>query len=430
MHLKPFAAAAGIVGTVSASAAIPLKAEPAPQQLTGSAAVSVPLLTLDEALGRARADQPSLAAYEQDARASEQAAFAARSLPDPTFSVGVQDFPVEGKHAFSPTRDDFTMYVLGIMREQVRRSKREAAASQLQAEAGVSREQGSVEQLHIGREVTIAWIEAVEAVAKQRLLARVISDLQTGQKIMEAGVSTGASTSALALEAQAEVALAEAQLANAKAAEAKARGALGRWIGSAAQRPLPDEIPNLAVPPMQMNGVEEHPHIRVAEAQEEAARRGVVVAESDRRPDLSWSVSYGFRPRFGDMVSAQVSIPLQINRKGLQNRKIAEAQAREDAARLRVEDMRRDLAGQWASALADYQGADAQLDILRKHAIPSLEASFKAAEARYSGGQGTLERPLEIVRRYVETNIQFVEQEGKRARAAAELAYLAGGAGR
>jgi outer membrane protein TolC len=247
---------------------------------------------------------------------------------------------------------------------------------------------------------------------------------------MEAGVSTGASSSALALEAQAEVALAQAQLAEARAAEARARGELVRWIGSAAERPLPDSIPNLALPDMQMDGMEEHPHIRVAVAQEEAARRGVAVAQTDRRPDFTWSVSYGFRPEFGDMVSAQVSIPLQINRKGLQDRKIAEAQARQDAARLRVQDMRRDLAGQYETALADYRGADAQLAILRKQAIPSLEASFKAAQARYSGGQGTLEQPLEIVRRYVETNIQFVEQEGKRARAAAQLIYLAGGSAR
>jgi outer membrane protein TolC len=388
------------------------------------------VLTLDEALARARGDQPSVAAYEQDAIASEQAAVAARSLPDPRFSVGLQDFPVEGHHAFSPTSDDFTMYVLGIMREQVRRSKREAAASQLQAEAAVSREKGSVEQLHIRREVTIDWIDAVEAGAKQRLLGRVIADLRTGQKIMEAGVSTGASSPAIALEAQAEVALAQSRLADAKAAEAKARGELARWIGSAAERPLPASIPNLAVPDMRMNGIEDHPHIRVAESQEEAARRGIIAAQTDRRPDFTWSVNYGFRPHFGDMVTAQVSIPLQINRKGLQNRKIAEAQAREDAARLRVEDMRRDLAGQYSTALADYQGADAQLDILRKQAIPSLEASFKAAEARYGGGQGSLERPLEIVRRYVETNIQFVEQEGKRARAAAQLIYLAGGGAR
>jgi hypothetical protein len=66
----------------------------------------------------------------------------------------------------------------------------------------------------------------------------------------------------------------------------------------------------------------------------------------------------------------------------------------------------------------------AQLSIITSQAIPSLEASFEAAEARYSTGQGTLELPLVIVRRYVETTIQSIEQQGRRARAAAELIYL------
>jgi outer membrane protein TolC len=387
-----------------------------------------PVLSLDDALALASGTQPSVAAYQSEAIASEHAAVAARSLPDPQLQLGVQDFPVTGHTAFSPTKDDFTMYNIGIMREQVRRSKREAAAAQLRAEAVVSREQASEQDLQIRHDVMIAWINAVEAAAKQRLLLRIIGDLKTGQKIMEAGVPTGASSPALALEAQAEVALAQSQLADAKGSEARARANLARWIGGAAHHPLPDAVPNLVLPPpMPMDRMDEHPHIRVAEAQEQAAERQVDVTRTQRRPDVTWSLMYSWRPDFGDYVSAQVSIPLQINRKNLQNQKIAEAQARTDAARLRVEDMRRELGGEYGAALADYQGADAQIDSLLKGAIPSLEASFKAAEARYSGGQGTLELPLNIVRRYVETNIQLVEQQGKRARAAAEINYLMGG---
>jgi len=388
--------------------------------------VTAPVLTIQDALALASGDQPMVAAYTRDAQASEEAAVAARSLPDPQLSVGVQDFPVTGRTAFSPTRDDFTMYMIGIMREQVRRSKREAEAAQLKAEAVVSREQASAQQVHIRRDATVAWLNAVEAAAKERLLLRVIGDLKTGQKIMEAGVPTGASSPALALEAQAEVALAQSQLADAKGAEAHARAELARWIGNAAQRTLPDAIPNLALPASMQDQMLDHPHLRVAIAEQAAAQRQVDVARTERRPDLTWSVNYGFRPSFGDFVSAQVSIPLQINREGLQNRKIAEAQDRADAAALRSEDVRRDLEEQYQTALADYRGADAQLDSLTRTAIPSLEAAFKTAEARYQGGQGSLDLPLNIVRRYVETNITLVEQEGKRARAAAEIIYLMG----
>ncbi len=407
--------------SAAAAQAQPKAAEPEERMLANG-----PALGFEDALALARGGQPSVAAYERDAVASEEASVAARSLPDPQVTVGIQNFPIRGMNAFSPTRDEMTMYTVGVMREQVRRSRREAEAARLRAEAAVSRFEGSAQQRRIQRDVMIAWIDAVEAHQRQRLLKRVIGDLNVGRQVIEAGIPTGSSTAALELEAQAEIALAESQLAEARGAEAQARGKLSRWIGAAAERQLPDTLPNLSPPPGVSPDFGTHPEVLAANAKELAQRRQIDVARSERRPNLSWSVMLGVRPTFGEMVSAQVSIPLQINRRGLQNRRIAEAQARADAARLRTEDARRELSGNYVATRALYHAAEAQIVVLRDQAIPSLEASFKAAEARYAGGQGTLELPLTVVRRYVEANIQLVEQEGARARAAAELVYLAG----
>lgn len=385
-----------------------------------------PMLTIQQAVALASADQPSVAAYKSDAVASEQAAIAATSLPDPQISAGIQNYPVTGMNAPSPTRDEMTMYTVGVMREMVRRTQRDAEAARLRAEAAVSRFQGSARERSIQRDVMKAWIDAAEARAKQRLLTQIIGDLQTGQKIMEAGIPTGASSSSLALEAQAEVSLAEADLADATSAEQRARGTLRRWIGAAADRPLPDYIPRMDLPTEVAPDFNAHPEVLVANAEQTAAQREVDAARTQRRPNISWSAMIGFRPSYGEMASLQVSIPLQINRRNLQDRKVTEAEARATAALLRAEDTKRDLAGQYAQALADYHGADARMMEISGHAIPSLDASFKVAEARYQGGQGSLELPLSIVRRYVEANVQLVEQQAAKARAAADLIYLVG----
>lgn len=387
-----------------------------------------PVLTLEDAVAFARGDQPAIAAYAREAEASEQAAVAARSLPDPEVSVGIQDFPVTGRTAFSPTEDEFTMYTIGVMREQVRRSKREAQAQRILADALVSQRKAGAEERHIRREVMIAWIDAVEARAKQKLLERLIADLRTGRKVIEAGIPTGGSTPALALQADAEIGLEESQLADAKRAEARARAQLARWIGTAAAaRPLPDSLPDIEPPMTRLaHVVGVHPELLVAQAEEQAALRQVDVARQERKPDYSWSVSVGLRPSYGQMISAGVSIPLQINRRGKQDRLIAEASARADAARLRAEDKRRELEQNYAAALADYDGASAELARINKEAIPSLEAAFNAAQARYAGGGGTLDQPFAIVRRYVEVTVQSVETKAKRARAAAELIHVAG----
>ena len=395
-------------------------------------AATDPTLTLQQAVSIASGDQPMVAAFESEAQASEQSAIAARSLPDPQLSVGIQDFPVTGRTAFSPTEDEFTMYTIGIMREQVRRSKREAEAARIQAEALVSQRKAGAEERHIRRSIMLAWIDAVEARAKQQLLERLIADLRTGRKVMEAAVSTGGSTPALVLQADAEIGLEESQLADAKRAEARARSELARWIGqAAAARPLPDSIPNIERPePHGAHAIVVHPELLVAQAEEQAALRQVDVARQQRKPDYSWSVSVGLRPNYGQMVSAGVSIPLQLNRRNRQDRLVSEAQARASAASLRAEDKRRELERDYAAAMADLEGADAELARINQAAIPQLEAAFNAAQARYQGGGGTLDQPFAIVRRYIEVNMLALDAKGRRARAIAELIHAAGEDGR
>ena len=415
--IRPIKAA--LVAACALTLAVPAIA----QQQTPITAV----LALQDALALAGTDQPRIEAYEREAQASDQAAVAARSLPDPQLTAGLQNFPITGSNAFSPTKDMMTMLTIGIMREQVRCSKREAAAQKILAEALVSRKQASAEERHIRRDVMLAWIDAVEARAKEKLLGQMIADLRTGRKVMAAAIPTGGSTPALALQAEAEIAIEQSDLADAERAEKHARSTLARWIGSAAYRPLPDAIPDVQVPLDMMPPIDTHPEVQVALAQQEVAQRQVEIAEQNRKWDPTYSVSLGIRPKYGEMVSAGVSIPLQSNRHNNQDRLIAEAQARADAAALRTEDARRELAEEYRSAVADYEGAEAELARLNKDAIPALESAFKAAEARYeSGGGGTLDQPFAIVRRYIEVHIQSVEAQARRARAAAEILHVHG----
>lgn len=390
------------------------------------------VLTLQEAVSLASGNQPAIAAYELDARASQEAAVAARSLPDPQVSAGIQNLPITGKNALSPTEAEMTMLTIGIMREQVRRSKREVEAARLNADALVSKRQGSAKDRQIRLAVMIAWIDAVEAHSKALLLERLIDDLRTGRKVMEAGISTGNSTPALALQTDAEIGLQEGELAQTRGAEVRARAELARWIGATASRSLPDSLPLIEAPkslPADTFRTGAHPAVQVAEAEQQVALRQVDVARQERGRDISWSVMLGIRPKYGEMVSGQVSIPLQINRRGRQDRLIGAAEARAAAARLRVEDTRRELTQQYEVARADYEGADAELAHINREAVPALESAFKVAEARYAGGDGTLEQPFAIVRRYVESTIKSVEIRAKRDRAVAKMLYVIGETG-
>jgi outer membrane protein TolC len=430
IDMSPFARAAMTLAATMMSFA-PVQAQVRPREPVGALAQRP--LSLQEAVAIASGDQPALEAYQREAAASEQAAVAAEALPDLQLTAGIQNFPIRGDNAFNPIDDFMTMYTIGVMREQVRRSKRQAQAARIRADALVSRSQASVEDRQIKRNVMIAWIDAAEAEAKQSLLRRMIEDLQGGQRTMEAAVQTGASTPALALQMEAEIALEEAELASATAAEAKARARMARWIGTAAERPLADAVPEIELPsivPADALAITTHPSLQLAEAERQRSLREAAVAREERKPDISWSVMLGVRQKYGEMVSGTVSIPLQLNRRNRQDRLVAEAELRASAAALRAEDTRRELTFGYSAALAEYRGAEAELARINKDAVPALEAAFKSAEARYAAGGGTLEKPFEIVRDYIETGIKVVAARARQARAAAEIIYIVGETGR
>jgi len=423
------AAAAALALLLGHPSAAPAAAEASPAPAAAAARTGAEL-GLDEALALARSDQPAVAAFEREAAASEQGAVAARSLPDPQVSVGIQNYPViRGDNAFSPIDEMMTMYTIGLMREQVRRSTRQARSARIRADALVSRGQATLEERRIDREVMIAWLDAVEAEAKQVLLRRMIEDLRDGKRAMEAAVQTGAATPALVLQMEAEIALEEAELAGAAAAEDRARARMARWIGAAADRPLPDALPEIELPsevPAEALAVADHPSLEVAEAVRERSLREAAVAREEGRPNISWSVMLGIRPKYGEMVSGTVSIPLQLNRRNRQERLIAEAELRATAAALRAEDIRRELIKDYHAAVAEYRGAELELARINRTAVPALEAAFKAAEARYAAGGGTLDKPFEIVRDYVETAVKVLEARARQGRAAAKIIYIVG----
>lgn len=229
-----------------------------------------------------------------------------------------------------------------------------------------------------------------------------------------------------------EIALAEGELAGARSAEVRARSELARWIGGrAAARQLPDALPWIEAPkqlPAELLAL--HPSLQAAEAERQLARRQVDVARQERGRDVTWSVMLGIRPKYGEMISGQVSIPLQTNRRNRQDRLIAAAELRADAAGEKLEDARRDLVRRFQVAQANYEGASAELGRIDREAIPALESAFKTAEARFEASGGSFDQPFQVVRPYVEATIKSVETRAKRDRAVAEMLYVVGETGR
>lgn len=383
-------------------------------------------LTLDEALQLSLERQPALTAYTRTAQAFEEAAVAARQLPDFTLMAGIQNLPITGSDAFSLSADFMTMRFIGISRQQVRGAKRGAAAARILAQADVSLAEQQLLARRIQREVLLSWTMVQEGQQKQEVLQTLIDKLQGRLRAAEANIPTGQASSADAIAIRAEIAAAEAELEAARGLEAAGRAALARWIGDAARQSVSGAMPICRPPDRQqvLAFVDQHPEIEVARRQGTVAERAIAVARADRQPDWGWTVMYGNRGGGrSDMLTLQVSIDLPLNRARLQNRRVAEASELAAAARDRLEDTRRELLASYEETAAHVRSAEARYRVTAAQTLPALRAAEEALEARYAGTGGSLESILVASERTTRTALQLVDQRAAVGRASADLLF-------
>jgi len=393
---------------------------------TPSAAQAPDPLAIDEALDLALENQPALDAYGRTARASEEAAVAARQLPDFEAVAGVRNLPVTGSNPLSFDAEMMTMRFVGIGRRQVRGAKRRAASARLLAEAEVARADEVLMALRIERDVLLAWTDAVEAQERQAVLESLAGRLEARVRTAEANVPTGRASAADAVAAQADVSAVRAEIAAARGAEASARAMLARWIGDAVDRPLAGGLPICRLPGREIvrAAIDGHPQLELARSRTAVAERSIDIARADRLPDWGWSIIYGNRGGGrSDMVSLQLSMDLPFNRSRLQDRRVAEAGELAAAARDRTEDMRRELTAGLEQALAEFDAAQMRLETTAEQTLPALRAAEQAQEARFEGGGGSLESVLIASERTVRAALDLVEQRAAVARASADLHY-------
>ena len=127
---------------------------------------------------------------------------------------------------------------------------------------------------------------------------------------------------------------------------------LARWVGDDASQAL-DTPPNLEAIHLDLASLENqlahHPQIALMGKQEEVARADADIAQSNKRADWSVELMYSQRgPAYSNMVSVNVSIPLQWDQKNRQDRELSAKLAvaeqmralREEATREHVADTR------------------------------------------------------------------------------------------
>lgn len=171
----------------------------------------------------------------------------------------------------------------------------------------------------------------------------------------------------------------------------RGRAELVRWTGQADPQ-ISGPVPDFTVEPGRLRGsLRQHPTLVLAGATVGRADADLRLAQAERHPDFGVDLSYQRRdPRFGDYVSAGVTIGLPLFKNRRQDPLIAARGADAIGARADADAASRALTAGLESGLADHVMHHAQWLRARDVLQPLAEERLMLETGSYAAGRATL----------------------------------------
>ena len=377
-------------------------------------------LSFDQALGLAVQRSEAARAGRAGVLAANESSAAASQLPDPMLSAGVDNLPVTGADRFSSTREPMTMKRIGVSQEWVPAGKRAAREGAARAMASREAIQVGAAESEARLQAALAYLDGWYAVETLRLATLNEHHVHEEFEAARARLAAATAGSAEVLLLTSARGMAEDESEEARQQQASAFVALQRWIGI-----RPDALaaapPSLARP-TERDYVDRHPTVRSLQGDVEVARQNAALADSERKSNWTWAVSYGQRTGHSDLVSLGVSIPLQVAPRERQDREIAARLALVDKAEGELAEAVRTAAGEYQSLTSDAERLAQRIDRFQRGVAAPAQQRTAAALAAYRSNQGPLATLFEARHMEVEVQRKLLGLQRDLAKVQAQLA--------
>ncbi|MBX3478816.1 MAG: TolC family protein [Caulobacter sp.] len=378
-------------------------------------------LTFDQALAKAGETAPNLRAAGLRADAARSAGRAAGSLPDPKLSLGLENVPISGPMAGRFADDEMTMASVGVMQDMPSGAARRAEVGRADAEVRVADAQALAAAREVRLSTALAWVDLYYAQARLTALDDIEAALRPVLDAAPSAVVQGARPGETVDPAEWLVALADRR-SELQADVARAKAALVRWTGDP-DAGVAGAPPHWAVDPVVLRaGLDRHPTLLVLDAGVRLADADLAGARAAKSSDWSWELAYQKRDdRFGDMVSARLTLSLPI-RQGQRQGPIIDARGA-DATRARAdrEATRRQLLAALNADLADHRMHHEVWVRARDSRLPLAQRRADLETASYAAGTADLPAVLAAFTGLADARLDVLDKEAATMRDAVRI---------
>jgi outer membrane protein TolC len=397
--------------------------------LAGSAPTwAVEPLTLERAQRIAAGRSLTLASQDLQARAAREMGVAAGQLPDPVLKLGINNLPISGPDKYSLTRDFMTMRGFAVMQEITRADKRKARAGRFEREAEAAQTGRLVALANLNRDTAMAWLDCLFLERMGQVLKSQRDEAGLQVEAADAAYRAARGSQADVFAARQAVAQIDDRIWQTERQLATARTRLARWVGEDASQPLgaPPDLTNVRHHSIAADGVfAQHPQIAMMLRQEQVAQAEVDIAQSNKTADWTVELMLSQRgPSFPNMVSLNVSVPLQWDQPNRQDREVAAKLAQLEQMRAQREEATREHLAETRAWLQEWHSNQERLAHYDKTLQPLAGERTRAALAAYRGGGGPLQAVLEARRMEIETRMERLRMEMETAGLWAQLESL------
>lgn len=391
---------------------------------TAGLAAEAPL-TLADAIERASRSSPEVTARESGVNSAEAMLLPSGQLPDPELVIGVENLPVTGPQAGSLTDDFMTMRKIGISQRFPRAAKRELRSQRAADEVRLAKTQAATTSLQVKRQAAQAWIALYVAQESSHRLQGLLPNFELQARIANGAVSGGRRSSSEALAARSALLEFEDRLRVAEQMERQARFELARWLPEDADRVLatPPTFEDLP-PPAALTDVHHHSALVAFDAQLDAARTEVALAQAEKKPDWSVELDYAKRgPAFSNMVTLEFRVGLPLFSGKRQDPVVGSKRAtvRQIEADREVElRMHRNEISQ---RIAEWQTLKERTHVFREELLPLAHERARLALAALQAGQSGINPVLEAQAAEIDAELKSLELLGQLGNAWSFLNY-------
>lgn len=289
---------------------------------------------------------------------------------------------------FQPSRDNFSWVRVGVSQDIPNAAKRHARQSRADTDIAAANAEEAAEARTVEVGTALAWLTLAYAEKRLAALDGVRAGLDRLVRTTPSAVASGSARPAQALAGRQAVAALDDRRDELVSSVARARADLARWTGDRMAEVV-GPVPDFAVDETRLRaGLDAVPTIGTLAARVGQADADVWLAQAERRPDFAVDVSYAHRdPRFGDYVSAGVTVGLPLWKKHRQEPLIAAREA--DAARVHAEReaTRRELAADLDARLAEHAAHHARWERSRATIEPLARERVALETASYAAGR-------------------------------------------